>query len=124
MRNVWMLAGAGTLLFTACMVDGTAQPGPPDPSGTNYSGNSNGQAGTGISSGMAGTTTTGATGGSPAVGSAGSSSAFRCAGRWAKQRTRRSPKCASTRVGGKAGVAEFTDLRWISISTKHRHYPI
>jgi vanillin dehydrogenase len=28
------------------------------------------------------------------------------------------------RFGGKAGVAEFTDLRWISISTKHRHYPI
>jgi vanillin dehydrogenase len=28
------------------------------------------------------------------------------------------------RFGGKAGVAEFTDLRWISISTGHRHYPI
>ena len=28
------------------------------------------------------------------------------------------------RFGGKAGVAEFTDLRWISISTQHRHYPI
>ena len=28
------------------------------------------------------------------------------------------------RFGGKAGIAEFTDLRWISISTKHRHYPI
>ncbi|HUG72168.1 MAG TPA: aldehyde dehydrogenase [Steroidobacteraceae bacterium] len=28
------------------------------------------------------------------------------------------------RFGGKAGIAEFTDLRWISISTGHRHYPI
>jgi acyl-CoA reductase-like NAD-dependent aldehyde dehydrogenase len=28
------------------------------------------------------------------------------------------------RFGGSAGVAEFTDLRWISISTEHRHYPI
>jgi acyl-CoA reductase-like NAD-dependent aldehyde dehydrogenase len=28
------------------------------------------------------------------------------------------------RFGGKAGIAEFTDLRWISISTQHRHYPI
>jgi acyl-CoA reductase-like NAD-dependent aldehyde dehydrogenase len=28
------------------------------------------------------------------------------------------------RFGGKAGIAEFTDLRWISISTRHRHYPI
>jgi acyl-CoA reductase-like NAD-dependent aldehyde dehydrogenase len=28
------------------------------------------------------------------------------------------------RFGGKAGVAEFTDLRWISIATQHRHYPI
>jgi vanillin dehydrogenase len=28
------------------------------------------------------------------------------------------------RFGGKAGIAEFTDLRWISISTKNRHYPI
>jgi len=28
------------------------------------------------------------------------------------------------RFGGKAGIAEFTDLRWISISTKPRHYPI
>jgi len=74
MRNVWLLAGAGTLLFTACMVDGTAQPGPPDPSGTNYSGSSNSQAGSGISSGMAGTNA-GSTGGSPAVGSAGSSNA-------------------------------------------------
>ena len=28
------------------------------------------------------------------------------------------------RFGGKAGIAEFTDLRWISISTRPRHYPI
>jgi vanillin dehydrogenase len=28
------------------------------------------------------------------------------------------------RFGGKAGIAEFTDLRWISISTRNRHYPI
>ena len=28
------------------------------------------------------------------------------------------------RFGGAAGVAEFTDLRWISIATHHRHYPI
>jgi benzaldehyde dehydrogenase (NAD) len=28
------------------------------------------------------------------------------------------------RFGGKAGISEFTDLRWISISTNHRHYPI
>jgi benzaldehyde dehydrogenase (NAD) len=28
------------------------------------------------------------------------------------------------RFGGSAGVAEFTDLRWISVSTQHRHYPI
>ena len=28
------------------------------------------------------------------------------------------------RFGGRAGVAEFTDLRWISVSTQHRHYPI
>lgn len=28
------------------------------------------------------------------------------------------------RFGGSAGIAEFTDLRWISISTQHRHYPI
>jgi acyl-CoA reductase-like NAD-dependent aldehyde dehydrogenase len=28
------------------------------------------------------------------------------------------------RFGGKAGVAEFTDLRWISIATRPRHYPI
>jgi acyl-CoA reductase-like NAD-dependent aldehyde dehydrogenase len=28
------------------------------------------------------------------------------------------------RFGGKAGIAEFTDLRWVSIATKPRHYPI
>jgi acyl-CoA reductase-like NAD-dependent aldehyde dehydrogenase len=28
------------------------------------------------------------------------------------------------RFGGKAGIAEFTELRWISISTQPRHYPI
>lgn len=28
------------------------------------------------------------------------------------------------RFGGAAGIAEFTDLRWISIATEHRHYPI
>jgi acyl-CoA reductase-like NAD-dependent aldehyde dehydrogenase len=28
------------------------------------------------------------------------------------------------RFGGKAGIAEFTDLRWISVSTRPRHYPI
>jgi len=28
------------------------------------------------------------------------------------------------RFGGRAGIAEFTDLRWISIATQHRHYPI
>jgi acyl-CoA reductase-like NAD-dependent aldehyde dehydrogenase len=28
------------------------------------------------------------------------------------------------RFGGTAGMAEFTDLRWISVSTQHRHYPI
>jgi acyl-CoA reductase-like NAD-dependent aldehyde dehydrogenase len=28
------------------------------------------------------------------------------------------------RFGGKAGIAEFTDLRWISIATQPRHYPI
>jgi acyl-CoA reductase-like NAD-dependent aldehyde dehydrogenase/ABC-type branched-subunit amino acid transport system ATPase component len=27
------------------------------------------------------------------------------------------------RFGGKAGVAEFTDLRWISVQTTPRHYP-
>ena len=28
------------------------------------------------------------------------------------------------RFGGTAGVAEFTDLRWVSIATQHRHHPI
>jgi acyl-CoA reductase-like NAD-dependent aldehyde dehydrogenase len=28
------------------------------------------------------------------------------------------------RFGGKAGVAEFTDLRWITIETQPGHYPI
>jgi vanillin dehydrogenase len=28
------------------------------------------------------------------------------------------------RFGGKAGIAEFTELKWITISTQHRHYPI
>jgi acyl-CoA reductase-like NAD-dependent aldehyde dehydrogenase len=28
------------------------------------------------------------------------------------------------RFGGKAAIAEFTDLRWITIQTGHRHYPI
>lgn len=28
------------------------------------------------------------------------------------------------RFGGKAGVAEFTDLRWITIDTAPGHYPI
>ena len=28
------------------------------------------------------------------------------------------------RFGGKAGIAEFTELRWITIQTGHRHYPI
>jgi vanillin dehydrogenase len=27
-------------------------------------------------------------------------------------------------IGGMSGVAGFTDLRWISIATQHRHYPI
>ena len=27
------------------------------------------------------------------------------------------------RFGGKAGIAEFTDLRWITIQTTPRHYP-
>ncbi len=27
------------------------------------------------------------------------------------------------RFGGRAGIAEFTDLRWITISTKPQHYP-
>jgi acyl-CoA reductase-like NAD-dependent aldehyde dehydrogenase len=28
------------------------------------------------------------------------------------------------RFGGKAGIAEFTELRWITLQTGHRHYPI
>lgn len=28
------------------------------------------------------------------------------------------------RFGGKAGVAEFTDLRWITVQMTHRHYPV
>ena len=28
------------------------------------------------------------------------------------------------RFGGKAGVAEFTELRWITVATEPRHYPI
>lgn len=28
------------------------------------------------------------------------------------------------RFGGRAGVNEFTELRWITIQTEHRHYPI
>ena len=28
------------------------------------------------------------------------------------------------RFGGRAAIAEFTDLRWITIQTGHRHYPI
>lgn len=28
------------------------------------------------------------------------------------------------RFGGKAGIAEFTELRWVSIATRPRHYPI
>ena len=28
------------------------------------------------------------------------------------------------RFGGKAAIAEFTDLRWITIQTAPRHYPI
>ncbi len=28
------------------------------------------------------------------------------------------------RFGGKAAIAEFTDLRWITLSDGHRHYPI
>jgi benzaldehyde dehydrogenase (NAD) len=27
------------------------------------------------------------------------------------------------RFGGKAGIAEFTDLRWITMQTEERHYP-
>jgi hypothetical protein len=29
-----------------------------------------------------------------------------------------------TRFGGKAGIAEFTELRWITIETGPQHYPI
>jgi vanillin dehydrogenase len=28
------------------------------------------------------------------------------------------------RFGGKAGIAEFTELRWITIETGPQHYPI
>ncbi len=28
------------------------------------------------------------------------------------------------RFGGRAGIAEFTDLRWITVETGHAHYPI
>jgi acyl-CoA reductase-like NAD-dependent aldehyde dehydrogenase len=28
------------------------------------------------------------------------------------------------RFGGKAAIAEFTDLRWITVQTGPRHYPI
>jgi acyl-CoA reductase-like NAD-dependent aldehyde dehydrogenase len=28
------------------------------------------------------------------------------------------------RFGGSAGIAEFTELRWITVDTKHIHYPI
>ena len=71
MRNVWTLAGAGTLLFTACMVDGTAQPGNGPDTGTGFSG-STAQAGTGV--GTAGSTGVG-TAGSTGVGTAGTSAA-------------------------------------------------
>lgn len=27
------------------------------------------------------------------------------------------------RIGGKAGIAEFTELRWITMQTAPRHYP-
>ncbi|MBB5460264.1 acyl-CoA reductase-like NAD-dependent aldehyde dehydrogenase [Paraburkholderia sp. Clong3] len=27
------------------------------------------------------------------------------------------------RFGGKAGIAEFTDLRWVTLQTTPRHYP-
>jgi benzaldehyde dehydrogenase (NAD) len=27
------------------------------------------------------------------------------------------------RFGGKAGIAEFTELRWITVQTTPRHYP-
>jgi endoglucanase len=73
MRKVSLLVGAGSLLFGACMVDGTAQPGStPDDSGTGYSGSSTSQAGSGISNGMGGTSAP--VGGSSANPTAGSSS--------------------------------------------------
>jgi len=28
------------------------------------------------------------------------------------------------RFGGRAGIAEFTELRWITIATQEAHYPI
>lgn len=28
------------------------------------------------------------------------------------------------RFGGMAGIAEFTELRWITVDTQHIHYPI
>lgn len=31
--------------------------------------------------------------------------------------------CVPGRFGGKAGVAEFTDLRWVTMQTTPRHYP-
>jgi acyl-CoA reductase-like NAD-dependent aldehyde dehydrogenase len=27
------------------------------------------------------------------------------------------------RFGGKAGISEFTDLRWVTVQTGPRHYP-
>ena len=27
------------------------------------------------------------------------------------------------RFGGRAGIAEFTELRWIAVQTGERHYP-
>ena len=27
------------------------------------------------------------------------------------------------RFGGKAGIAEFTELRWVTVQTTPRHYP-
>jgi vanillin dehydrogenase len=32
--------------------------------------------------------------------------------------------CGYGRFGGTAAIAEFTDLRWITLQTKPRHYPI
>ncbi len=46
------------------------------------------------------------------------------AGRGADALWRHQGPPALGRFGGKAGIAEFTDLRWISIATQHRHYPI